>query len=90
MAGQRKKPLGEAVDQDLVDFGAYLRHLRKAKGYSNYENFAFEHDFPRAQYGRYEKGLVDMRYSVLYRLAQAHGLTMGELLGRVDPYENVE
>lgn len=87
MGYKRKTPLDPDVERDLEDFGSHLRTLRKAKGYTSYENFAFEHGLPRAQYGLYEKGTVDMRYSVLFRLARAHELTMGQLLSRVNPYE---
>lgn len=54
----------------LIWIGKRLRALRKAKGYSNYELFAFDHDIPRAQYGRYEKG-EDMRLSSLLKVIKA-------------------
>jgi transcriptional regulator with XRE-family HTH domain len=56
---------------------ARLRLLRKQKGYSNYEQFAYEHNFSRSQYGRYEKG-EDLRFSTIIRLAQAFGMSLKE------------
>ena len=41
---------------ELHQIGERMKELRIAKGYTNYENFAFENNIPRAQYGRYEKG----------------------------------
>ncbi|HEY4789150.1 MAG TPA: helix-turn-helix transcriptional regulator, partial [Bacteroidales bacterium] len=57
--------------------GDRIRSLRIKKGYSNYENFAFEHDIARAQYGKYEKG-EDLRYSSLMKVIRALGLTPKE------------
>jgi len=54
-----------------------IRALRIAKGYTNYENFAFDTDLPRAQYGRYERG-EDIRFSSLVKLCQAFGITLEE------------
>ena len=34
--------------QDLQRIGQRLKALRKAKGYSNYEQFAYEHNIVRA------------------------------------------
>jgi len=45
--------------------------------YSNYESFAFDHDIPRAQYGRYENG-QDLRYSSLAKVIRAFGMTKKE------------
>ena len=47
-----------------------IRTLRKEKGYTNYEDFAFEKGIPRAQFGRYEKG-TDLRISSLKKVADA-------------------
>lgn len=47
------------------------------QGYSNYEYFAYKHNLPRAQYGRYENG-EDLRYSSLIKVVKAFGLTMSE------------
>lgn len=49
---------------------ARLKAFRIAKGYKNYEAFAFKFDFSRAQISRYEKG-EDLRISTLLRLLKA-------------------
>jgi transcriptional regulator with XRE-family HTH domain len=63
--------------EELIKLGIRIKSLRIKQGYSNYENFAFEKDIPRAQYGRYEKG-EDLRYSSLLKVVKAFGLTLEE------------
>jgi len=58
------------TDRQLAAFGKRLKQIRKDRGYTNYEQFAFEHNIGRAQYGRYEKG-SDLRLSSLLRLLKA-------------------
>lgn len=58
------------IDQQLQNIGDRLRQLRKEKGYTNYEQFAFRNDIPRAQYGRYENG-ADLRVSSLLKVLKA-------------------
>jgi transcriptional regulator with XRE-family HTH domain len=58
------------TEQALQRIGRRLKALRKAKGYSNYEQFAYEHNIGRAQYGRYETG-SDLRLSSLLRVLAA-------------------
>ena len=61
----------------LKKLGTRIKQLRKAKGYSNYERFAYEHDFARSQYGRYENG-SDLRFSTLLRIIDAFDMTIEE------------
>lgn len=71
---KNKQPYKE---EDLKKLADRIRSLRIKKGYSNYENFAFENDIARAQYGKYEKG-EDLRYSSLLRVIRALGVTPKE------------
>lgn len=54
--------------------------LRKLKGYTSYESFAFDHDFPRAQYWRVENGKHNLTLVTLSKLLDIHGLTVPEFL----------
>lgn len=65
------------ADDYLQKLGNRLRSIRKAKGYTNYENFAFEHGINRVQYGRYENG-ADLRFSSLVKLVSAFDMTLEE------------
>ena len=62
---------------ELKKLGARIKALRIKKGYTNYENFAFENDIPRAQFGRYERG-EDLRYSSLIKVIRALGVSQKE------------
>ena len=58
------------TEKQLRKLGERFQELRKEKGYTNYETFAFDHKIPRAQYGRYEKG-QDLRFSSLCKVLKA-------------------
>ncbi|MBL4906003.1 MAG: transcriptional regulator [Flavobacteriaceae bacterium] len=54
-----------------------IKSLRIKKGYSSYENFAFDNKIHRAQYGRYETG-TDIQYSSLVKIAKSFDMTLEE------------
>ncbi len=64
-------------EAELAKLGKRIRELRIKKGYTNYEYFAYEHNIPRAQFGRYEKG-EDLRYSSLLKVVRALGMSLEE------------
>ncbi|MCW3108686.1 MAG: transcriptional regulator [Segetibacter sp.] len=80
MKAKGKKP-NKAVElnteEQLVKLGQRIKALRIKSGYSSYEYFAYEHNFSRAQFGRYEQG-QDLRYSSLIRIINAFGMTLQE------------
>lgn len=59
----------------LENLGNRLKEVRKEKGYANYEQFAFDNELPRAQYGRYEKG-QDLRFSSLVKVLNAMDISL--------------
>jgi transcriptional regulator with XRE-family HTH domain len=65
------------TDEQLKKLGERIKALRIAKGYSNYEHFAYEHEISRAQFGRYENG-QDLRFSSLIKLLNAFEITLDE------------
>jgi transcriptional regulator with XRE-family HTH domain len=72
-----KEKLSELQIEQLNDVGNKLRKLRIAKGYTNYENFAYDNGLNRANYGRYEKG-ANLRLSTLISILECHELTVEE------------
>jgi len=76
-SGKKKLSTKKAVPDDLAALGKRIKALRIKKGYTNYEYFAYEHDIPRAQFGRYENG-EDLRYSSLLKVIRAFGMTLQE------------
>lgn len=77
---RKRFPENDGV-HDLERLGKRIRELRLKKGFSNYENFAYDHDIPRAQYGRYEKG-EDLRFLSLMKVVRALGVTLEEFFGK--------
>ena len=71
----------EPLNYDIKLLADRIKMLRKEKGYTNYEFFAYDNDFPRAQYGRYEKG-EDLRFSSLMKLIRAFGMTPEEFFSQ--------
>lgn len=57
--------------------GERIKSLRIEKGYSSYEFFAYEHNFPRTQFGRYEKG-ENLRFDNLLKIVKAFDMTLAE------------
>ncbi len=72
-----EKPTKKKPSREVLKLANRIKQLRIEKGYTNYENFAFDHDLPRAQFGRYERG-EDLRYSSLVKVAKAFGMTLEE------------
>jgi len=67
----------------LEDIGNRMRELRKEQGFGNYEQFAFEHELPRTQYGRYEKG-GDLRVSSLIKVLDAFDISLSDFFKNFD------
>ena len=78
-----KKPVKtkKKLSKDIIALAKRLKELRVEKGYSNYENFAFDNELPRAQYGRYEKG-EDLRFSSLMKVIRAYGISPQEFFSK--------
>lgn len=77
MKSKSDRPKQLDQDQELKKFAERLKNLRKKKGYTNMDIFAYEHGFGRAQYGRYENG-QDLRYSTIVRLANCFEMSINE------------
>ena len=75
---KKTKPNAEKGDKDLKKLGARIKQLRVSKGYTSYEYFAYEHNLGRAQFGRYERGTEDLRYSTLLKIVEAFGMDIQE------------
>lgn len=61
---ERQKAFAELI-------GERIRSLRVAQGHNSYEDFAYEHDISRSQFGRYERGVSDMRMSSFLKILDA-------------------
>ena len=70
-----KKKQNKTEQTELEQLGARIRALRKARGYTSQETFAYDHDFNRVQYNKYERG-GDVRFSTLVRILKAMDISL--------------
>jgi transcriptional regulator with XRE-family HTH domain len=75
---KKKSPPPTDFDIFLKKVGERMRQLRIKKGFTNYENFAYEHDLGRSQYGKYENGTEDLRLSSLYKVISSMEVSFEE------------
>lgn len=60
-----------------------VKQLRIDKGYSSYENFAYENDLSRVQYWRLERG-TNFTINYLLRVLEIHKLSLSEFFNDID------
>jgi transcriptional regulator with XRE-family HTH domain len=77
MGKTAKLSSSKLLERQIGNLGKRIKQLRKKKGFTNYEFFAYENRIGRSQYGKYEQG-VDMQFSSILRLIELHGLTVKE------------
>ena len=66
------------VQKTLEDIGQKLTALRKKKGYTSHETFAYDFDLPRVHYWRIEKGKVNLTIKSLMKILSIHKITLDE------------
>ena len=72
------KPKDKAeTSEEVKKLAERIRTIRLGKGYASHELFAYEHNLPRAQYGRYERG-ENMRFESLIKVIKAFDMTVEE------------
>ena len=79
MAQIKKKSVKTTTDekQNLKKVGERLKHFRKKAGYTNYEYFAYENNFSRPQYGKYEAG-ANIQLNTLMKILKALNVSLEE------------
>lgn len=75
---QKKVTVVQNPKVTLKKIGAKLKKLRKESGYENGDDFAYDNEINRSQYGKYEAGAQDMRVSSLMKTVNSMGLTLEE------------
>jgi transcriptional regulator with XRE-family HTH domain len=73
----------EVLKSTLERIGLRLTELRKQKGYSSHEDFAYDYELPRVQYWRIEKGKANVTIRSLYRILAIHKLTVEDFFCQV-------
>lgn len=77
MAKATKQTQPSEDDVYLKKLGSRIRALRIEAGYTSHESFAYEFDFPRTQYGRYERG-HNITFLNLVKIVKAFDMTLEE------------
>jgi transcriptional regulator with XRE-family HTH domain len=68
----------EILSDLLEKVGKKLEELRKKKGYTSHETFAYDNDIPRVQYWRIEKGRANLTLKSLVKILAIHKMTVEE------------
>lgn len=63
------------IDEQIQKIATKIKKLRKEKGFTSYETFAFEHDINRVQYWRIEKG-QNITLKTLLKVLDIHEITL--------------
>ncbi|MBT1704446.1 helix-turn-helix transcriptional regulator [Chryseosolibacter indicus] len=75
-----------SVEQDpeevIKKVGKKMAMLRKKLGYKNSDDFAYDNDVNRSQYGKYEAGSQDLRLKSLIKMVNKLGMTIEEFFGK--------
>jgi transcriptional regulator with XRE-family HTH domain len=64
--------------KQLVKIGEKMAELRRQKGYSSHETFAYDYEMSRVQYWRIEKGKTNLTLKSLMRLLEIHNVNLKE------------
>lgn len=65
------------TDPRIILIAERIKKLRIDAGYSNYEEFAWEHNIGRMQYWNMEKG-SNITMITLFKIVDAHKITLSE------------
>lgn len=78
----------EVLDAALKDIGNKLAELRRKKGYTSHETFAYDHDIPRMHYWRIETGKTNLTIRSLMRILAIHNMTLNQFFQSPDYKDN--
>ena len=67
----------KVLDSRILEIAKKIKQLRIDAGYSNYEEFCWEHGIGRMQYWKMEKG-SNITLTTLFKILDAHKLSMAE------------
>ena len=61
---------------ELQLIGEKLKALRKAKGYTSHETFAYDKNLPRAYYWKIEAGKTNITINSLLKILNIHNISL--------------
>jgi hypothetical protein len=72
-----------SLNDTLETVGKKLLELRIKKGYTSHVDFAADHDLPRIQYWRMEKGRANVTLKSLDKILAIHNLSIQDLFKEI-------
>lgn len=73
----KKKIKALDPEKEAIKLGARIKQLRKEAGFTNAEDFAHQHSFPRSGYSKIEQG-KNIEYFTLIKILNCHGISYTE------------
>ena len=74
---KKSETTSKEIDPRMKQIGNKIKQLRVDKGYTNYENLAWESGIGRMQYWRLESG-KNFTMGSLFKVLDAHGMSLSE------------
>lgn len=74
--------LDKEAEHTILQIAEKIKTLRKEKGFTSYETFAFEHEINRVQYFRIEKG-QNITIKTLIKVLAIHNLTLQQFFSDI-------
>jgi hypothetical protein len=81
MKEQKANTVNQKPRELLKKIGLKFARRRKELGFTNSDVFTYDKDLDRSQYGKYEAGSEDLRFTTLVKVINALGLTIEEFFG---------
>lgn len=69
--------------KEILLLAAKIKQLRRDKGYTSQETFAYDNGYTLSYYSRLERG-EDIRFSSLIKVSEALGVTLEEFFHGMD------
>ena len=74
----------ESIEEIMQVVSVKLTELRKKKGYTSHESFAYDNDFARMQYWRIEKGKTNITLKTLIKLLEIHQISLNDFFKEIE------
>jgi len=74
--------------EEFKKIGLRLKSLRKSKGYTSPDKFAYENNLNRSQYGKYEAGNANITIGTLINILNCFNVSMSEFFN--EDYDDIK
>lgn len=78
----------KSLPVDIKKVGLRLKQIRKGMGFGNSDDFAYKYELNRSQYGKYEAGSEDLRFSSLINILNRIKMPLSEFFN--EEYDKIK